>query len=46
MLEQLLSEQLQAVVQLSGFVLNEDWEQTKPFLTDDILYKVGSAEPV
>lgn len=41
-----MSEQLQAVVQLSGFVLNEDWEQAKHFLTDDIFYKVGSSEPV
>ncbi|WP_221643343.1 MULTISPECIES: nuclear transport factor 2 family protein [unclassified Nostoc] len=41
-----LSEQLEAVVQLSGFVLNEDWEQVKHFLTDDIFYKVGSSEPV
>ncbi|MFS0518373.1 nuclear transport factor 2 family protein [Nostoc sp. UIC 10607] len=46
MSEQLLSEQLEAVVQLSGFVLNEDWEQAKGFLTDDIFYKVGSSEPV
>ena len=40
------SEQLDAVVQLSGFVLKEDWEQVKNFLTDDIFYKVGSSEPV
>jgi catechol 2,3-dioxygenase-like lactoylglutathione lyase family enzyme/limonene-1,2-epoxide hydrolase len=42
----IMSEQLQAVVQLSESVLKEDWEQVKPFLTEDILYKVGSAEPV
>jgi len=42
----IMSEQLQAVVQLSGFVLDEDWEQVKTFLTEDIFYKVGSAEPV
>ncbi|MBC1222988.1 nuclear transport factor 2 family protein [Nostoc sp. UCD121] len=41
-----MSEQLEAVVQLSGFVLKEDWEQVKRFLTDDIFYKVGSSEPV
>ncbi|MBG1239701.1 nuclear transport factor 2 family protein [Nostoc sp. NZL] len=41
-----LSEQLQAVVQLSEFVLKENWEQAKNFLTDDIFYKVGSSEPV
>ena len=46
MSEQLLLEQLQAVVQLSEFVLNEDCEQAKHFLTDDIFYKVGSSEPV
>ena len=41
-----LSEQLQAAVHLSEAVLAEDWEQVKTFLTDDIFYKVGSAEPV
>jgi predicted SnoaL-like aldol condensation-catalyzing enzyme len=46
MSEQLLSDQLEAVVQLSGFVLKEDWEQAKGFLSDDIFYKVGSSEPV
>ncbi|BAZ48589.1 ethyl tert-butyl ether degradation EthD [Nostoc sp. NIES-4103] len=40
------SEQLDAVVQLSGFVLKEDWEQAKQYLTDDVYYKVGSSEPV
>jgi alkylhydroperoxidase/carboxymuconolactone decarboxylase family protein YurZ/limonene-1,2-epoxide hydrolase/catechol 2,3-dioxygenase-like lactoylglutathione lyase family enzyme len=41
-----LSEQLEAVLQMSGFVLKEDWEQVKHFLTDDIFYKVGSSEAV
>ncbi|QSJ20292.1 nuclear transport factor 2 family protein [Nostoc sp. UHCC 0702] len=41
-----LSKQLQAVVQLSEAVINEDWEQVKHFLTDDIFYKVGSSEHV
>ncbi len=26
--------------------MNEDWEQVKHFLSDDIFYKVGSSEPV
>ena len=41
-----LSEQSQAVVQLSEAVIDENWEQVKAFLTEDIFYKVGSAEPV
>ncbi|BAZ48586.1 hypothetical protein NIES4103_11940 [Nostoc sp. NIES-4103] len=46
MLEQLVAQQLDAVVNLSGFVLKEDWEQAKQYLTDDVYYKVGSSEPV
>lgn len=41
-----MSEQLQAATQLSEAVINEDWEQVKTFLTEDIFYKVGSSEPV
>ena len=40
-----MSEQLEAIKQLSEAVLKEDWEQVKTFLTDDLLYKVGSSEP-
>ena len=41
-----MSEQLQAITKLSEYVLNQDWEQAKALLSDDILYRVGSAEPV
>lgn len=40
-----MSEQLEAIKQLSEYVLKEDWEMVKTFLTDDLLYKVGSNEP-
>jgi limonene-1,2-epoxide hydrolase len=40
-----MSEQLEAIKQLSEYVLKEDWDQVKRFLTDDLLYKVGSGEP-
>ena len=40
------SEQLQAITKLSEYVLNKDWEQAKTLLTDDILYRVGSSEPM
>lgn len=46
MSEQIKTLQLQAVQQLSAYVLKEDWENVKPFLTEDILYKVGSSQPV
>ena len=41
-----MSEQLQAITKLSEYVLNKDWEQAKTLLTDDILYRVGSSEPM
>jgi ketosteroid isomerase-like protein len=44
--QQLLSEQSQTAQQLAESVLNEDWERVKTFLTEDVFYKVGSAEPV
>jgi predicted SnoaL-like aldol condensation-catalyzing enzyme len=40
-----MSEQLDAIQEMSEAVLNEDWEKFKTFLTDDIMYKVGSSEP-
>ena len=40
-----MSEQLEAIKELSGLVLQENWEQVKTFLTDDLMYKVGSGEP-
>ena len=40
-----MSEQLEAIQKLSECVLNEDWEQVKTLLTDDLMYKVGSSEP-
>jgi limonene-1,2-epoxide hydrolase len=40
-----MSEQLDAIKQLSQDVLNENWEKVKTFLTDDLMYKVGSGEP-
>ena len=40
-----MSEQLEAIKLLSDHVLKENWEQVKNFLTDDLMYKVGSGEP-
>ena len=40
-----MSEQLEAIKQLSEFVLKEDWAKVKTYLTDDLFYKVGSSEP-
>ncbi|MBD2203576.1 nuclear transport factor 2 family protein [Calothrix sp. FACHB-1219] len=40
------SEQLKAVGELSAAIMAEDWERVKTYLTDDLLYKVGSAEPM
>ncbi len=41
-----MSEQVQAVGKVAESVIKQDWEQLKQFLTDDVFYKVGSAEPV
>ena len=41
-----MSEQLQAITKLSEYVLDRDWEQAKTLLADDILYRVGSSEPL
>jgi limonene-1,2-epoxide hydrolase len=41
-----MSEQVQAVGKVAESVIKQDWEQLKHFLTDDVFYKVGSAEPV
>ncbi|MEA5619038.1 nuclear transport factor 2 family protein [Cronbergia sp. UHCC 0137] len=38
------SEQLQAIGELSAAIMAEDWEKVKTYLTDDLLYKVGSGE--
>jgi predicted SnoaL-like aldol condensation-catalyzing enzyme len=46
MSEQIKAQQMQAVQQLSGYVLQENWQKVKPFLTEDIFYKVGSGEPL
>jgi catechol 2,3-dioxygenase-like lactoylglutathione lyase family enzyme/limonene-1,2-epoxide hydrolase len=43
---QMSSEQLKAVGELSQAIMAQDWEKVKSYLTDDILYKVGSSEPV
>lgn len=40
-----MSEQLDAIKELSECVLKENWEKVKTFLTDDLMYKVGSSEP-
>jgi ketosteroid isomerase-like protein len=40
-----MSEQLDAIKELSGLVLQENWDRVKTFLTDDLMYKVGSGEP-
>ncbi|MDJ0554268.1 MAG: DUF1857 family protein [Microcoleaceae cyanobacterium MO_207.B10] len=40
------SAQLQAVGELSQNIMAQDWEKVKTYLTDDIYYKVGSADPV
>ncbi len=39
------SEQLNAVGELSQAIMAQDWAKVKTYLTDDIFYKVGSAEP-
>jgi predicted SnoaL-like aldol condensation-catalyzing enzyme len=38
------SQQLAAVGEISQAVVAQDWEKVKRYLTDDILYKVGSGE--
>jgi predicted ribosomally synthesized peptide with nif11-like leader len=43
---QMSSEQLKTVGELSQAVMAQDWDKVKSHLTDDILYKVGSSEPV
>jgi len=40
-----MSEQLDAIKQLSEDVLKENWDKVRTFLTDDLFYKVGSGEP-
>ena len=40
-----MSDQLEAIKQLSEYVLKENWEKVKTYLTDDLFYKVGSGEP-
>jgi len=40
-----MSEQLEAIKALSDYILNEDWDKVGDYLTDDILYRVGSGEP-
>ena len=40
-----MSELLEAIKQLSEYVLKENWEKVKTYLTDDLFYKVGSGEP-
>ncbi|MBC1222987.1 Nif11-like leader peptide family natural product precursor [Nostoc sp. UCD121] len=40
------SEQLKSVGELAQFIMAQDWEKVKTYLTDDIFYKVGSGEPV
>ena len=37
-------EQLDAILQMSDYVLKEDWDKVGEYLTDDILYRVGSGE--
>ncbi len=39
------SEQLNAVGELSQAIMSQEWAKVKTYLTDDIFYKVGSAEP-
>ena len=39
------SEQLAAVGELANAIVAQDWAKVKTYLTDDIFYKVGSAEP-
>ena len=38
-------EQFQAVGELASAVIAQDWNKVKSYLSDDILYKVGSGEP-
>jgi len=40
-----MSEQMDALKQMSDAVLREDWDTVKKYLTDDVMYKVGSEEP-
>ncbi len=40
------SEQLNVVSEVSQSVMAQDWDKVKSYLTDDVLYKVGSSEPV
>ena len=40
-----MSEQMEAIKELSEHVLKENWDKVKTFLTDDLMYKVGSDEP-
>ncbi len=39
------SEQLTAVGELANAIVAQNWAKVKTYLTDDIFYKVGSAEP-
>ncbi|MEA5619039.1 nuclear transport factor 2 family protein [Cronbergia sp. UHCC 0137] len=39
-------EQLKVVGELSAAIMAEEWEKVKTYLTDDLLYKVGSGEPM
>jgi len=40
-----MSQQLEALTKMSELILQEEWDEVKNYLTDDIMYKVGSGEP-
>lgn len=40
-----ISPQMQTVFALSENIMNEKWDKLPEYLTDDLLYKVGSSEP-
>lgn len=40
-----MSAQLDALKQMSDAVLKQDWDTVKSYLTDDLMYKMGSEEP-
>ena len=39
------NEQFQAIGELAQAIIDQDWNKVKTYLSDDILYKVGSTEP-
>jgi hypothetical protein len=41
----IMSEQLDALKEMSDAVLKQNWEKVKSYLTDDLMYKMGSEEP-